>query len=378
MEYDLVFEGGGAKGTAFVGALQAFERHGHKPRRLIGSSAGAITACLIAAGYTSRENQEALSEKTPDGRSRFETFMDVPTIYEDVIVKDQLGYWLRTELNNPMIPDIIEPVVDNLIEGMVKADLIRHLISLFLWGGWYAGDEVIRWLREKLDAGGRGLADATLLEFHQKTGRDLSVVASDLNGKEMLVLNHRTAPILPTVWAVRMSMGCPFAWQEVIWREEWGTYRGRNLVGHRVVDGGLLSNFPISHFVASDENIDEIMGEGMQSENVIGLLIDETLEVPGVEALPAPAQSAPGFLNRIDLLEAMMLRIHGLAETVLSAHDKAMLSAYKDMICRLPAKGIGTMEFNMTDERREAVKKAGEAGMEAFLAGGRLPASTRG
>jgi hypothetical protein len=33
----------------------------------------------------------------------------------------------------------------------------------------------------------------------------------------MLVLNHRTADIA-AVWAVRMSMGCPFAWQEVIWK----------------------------------------------------------------------------------------------------------------------------------------------------------------
>ncbi len=281
MEYDLVFEGGGAKGVAFVGALQAFERHGHKPRRLIGASAGAITACLIAAGYNLQKNLEALNERSSDGRSRFEGFMDTPTLYEDGIIKDQLGFWLRTELNNPVIPDIIEPFVDSLIENLVKQDVIRHLVSLFLWGGWYAGDEVIRWLQEKLNADNLNLADSTLEEFNNKTGRDLSVVASDLTGKEMLVLNHRTAPLLPTVWAVRMSMGCPFAWQEVIWRQEWGDYRGRSLIGHKVVDGGLLSNFPISLFVAFDENIDEIMGEGMQSENVIGLLIDESLEVPG-------------------------------------------------------------------------------------------------
>jgi NTE family protein len=369
MDYDLVFEGGGAKGAAFVGALQAFERHGHQPRRLIGSSAGAITACLIAAGFSSQENLEALNERTPDGRSRFESFMDTPTIYEDLNVRDQLGYWLRTELNNPSVPDLIEPFIDNLIETMVNKELVRHLISLFMWGGWYAGDEVVRWLKEKLDEGSRNLADSNLSEFNQKTGRDLSVVASDLTGKEMLVLNHRTAPALPTVWAVRMSMGCPFAWQEVTWRQEWGAYRGHSLVGHKVVDGGLLSNFPISLFVALDENILEIMGEGMQSESVIGLLIDETLEVPGAGEPLTPSTNAPGFLDRIDLLETMMLRIHGLAETVLSAHDKGMLSAYKSKICHLPAKGIGTMEFNMPRQRMEAIKRAGDTAMEAFLAG---------
>lgn len=369
MEYDLVFEGGGAKGVAFVGALQAFERHGHKPRRLIGTSAGSITACLIAAGYSAQETLDTLNEKLSDGRPRFVSFMDTPTIYEDMLVKDQLGEWLRTELNNPMIPDLIEPVVDNLIENMVKVELVRHLTSFLLWGGWYAGDAVIHWLREKLDAKDRCLADSTIEEFEQKTGRDLSVVASDLTGNEMLVLNHRTAPMLPTVWAVRMSMSFPFAWQEVIWRKEWGTYRGRSLEGHRVIDGGLLSNFPISYFVAIDENINEIMGEGMQSENVIGLLIDESLEVPGAELPEAQATRTPGMFNQVDLLEAMKSRIHGLAATVLSAHDKAMLSAYKSMICHLPAKGIGTLEFDMSPQRMEAVRLAGEAAMEAYLSG---------
>ena len=193
------------------------------------------------------------------------------------------------------------------------------------------------------------------------------MVASDLTGKEMLVLNHRTAPTLPTVWAVRMSMGCPFAWQEVIWKPEWGSYRGKDLSGHRVVDGGLLSNFPISLFVSSDENIDEIMGEGSQSENVIGMLIDETLEVPGAGDPPDKNLAAPSLLNRVDLIEAMVLRINGLTETVLSAHDKFLLTKYQYMVCRLPAKGVGTMEFDMAPERREAVMRAGEAAMNAFF-----------
>jgi hypothetical protein len=105
----------------------------------------------------------------------------------------------------------------------------------------------------------------------------------------------------------------------------------------------------------------------MQSENVIGLLIDETIEVPGAGEPPEDKLSAPGLLNRVDLLEAMVLRINGLTETVLSAHDKFTLSKYRHMVCRLPAKGIGTMEFDMPPERQQAVLKAGEAAMKAFL-----------
>jgi NTE family protein len=49
MKYDMVFEGGGAKGMVFVGAMQEFESRGHSHDRLLGTSAGAITAALLAA-----------------------------------------------------------------------------------------------------------------------------------------------------------------------------------------------------------------------------------------------------------------------------------------------------------------------------------------
>ena len=51
MEYDMVFEGGGAKGMVFVGVLQELEALGHMPARLLGASAGAIMATFLAAGY---------------------------------------------------------------------------------------------------------------------------------------------------------------------------------------------------------------------------------------------------------------------------------------------------------------------------------------
>ena len=54
--FDMVFEGGGAKGTAFVGALEVLFAAGHKHRRLVGTSAGAITA----TSGTSRQIQFSL------------------------------------------------------------------------------------------------------------------------------------------------------------------------------------------------------------------------------------------------------------------------------------------------------------------------------
>ncbi len=367
MELDLVFEGGGAKGLAFVGALRAIERHGHVPRRLIGTSAGSITALMVAAGYKAESAFAAINERLPDGRSRFTTFLEAPQIDDHTEINNSLRYWLKTELDNPAIPNLIEPFVDEIAKGLVAKGAIRHLISLLMWGGWYSGEPLMQYFYDKLQDGGRNLGNSTLLEFHQQTGRDLSVVASDVTGKEMLVLNHRTAPQCPTTWAVRMSMGCPFVWPEVLWHKEWGPYRGRDLTGHRVVDGGLLSNFPIELLLSRDDLIEEIMGRDSASDNVMGLLLDDDVLVPGVEDTSRTDTTAPGLLERVDLLDVMKLRLTGMAETVLGAHDKSTIDEYARMVCRLPAKGYGILEFDMSAERMAPILRAGEAAAEAHL-----------
>src|SRR5690349_2716419 len=52
---DAVFEGGGVKGIALIGAAQAVEEAGYAFENLAGTSAGAIVATLLAAGYSSAE-----------------------------------------------------------------------------------------------------------------------------------------------------------------------------------------------------------------------------------------------------------------------------------------------------------------------------------
>ena len=57
-EVDLVFEGGGVKGIGLVGALAALEEQGYEPHRVAGTSAGALVAALLAAGYEAAELRE--------------------------------------------------------------------------------------------------------------------------------------------------------------------------------------------------------------------------------------------------------------------------------------------------------------------------------
>src|ERR1700756_3163862 len=76
--YDLVFKGGGAKGMAFAGALQVFKDAGHDHRRVVGTSAGAITAMLTGAGYSPAELIAECTKTDAAGNPIFAAFMDPP------------------------------------------------------------------------------------------------------------------------------------------------------------------------------------------------------------------------------------------------------------------------------------------------------------
>jgi predicted acylesterase/phospholipase RssA len=365
MKYDMVFEGGGAKGMVFVGALEVFMSAGHTHGRLLGTSAGAITAALLAAGYRPQEMLESLSEKV-EGRPVFADFMAVPSALERDAIRTSATRELLRNINLPFIPDRFEEKLDDqLAEWLAAQPSLRCVFSFIERGGWYSADNFVTWLKRRLDSGTHGdqprhYSQMTLAQFYDATHTDLSLVASDITQGAMLVLNHRTAPDLPLVWAVRMSMSVPLLWQEVVWLREWGQYRGREMVDHAIVDGGLLSNFPIELFLSQAQPVINVMGPDV-SQNVLGMLIDESMEVPGAEsALKAPTQFNLGDLHTVQ-------RISNLVNTTLSARDKSVIEAFEKLVVRLPAKGYGTTEFDMTDERRELLVNAGRSVMQAYF-----------
>ena len=55
MKFGLWSSGGGVKGAAHIGVIQAFEEAGIKPDCLSGTSSGSIVAALYSMGYTSKE-----------------------------------------------------------------------------------------------------------------------------------------------------------------------------------------------------------------------------------------------------------------------------------------------------------------------------------
>jgi len=348
--FDVVFEGGGAKGSAFVGALEVLKQQGHTFRRLVGTSAGAITAALVAAGYTPEEFLAAVNERQPNGKPRFAAFMDSPVKAEFTQQQKDNSSTMKA-LEEVHFPIGREAIINLLLDS----GLYAQLFSFSECGGFFAGVNFRTWLGEKLAAKGINATD-TLAAAFEKTGVDLSVVASDTREVEMLVLNHRTAPDCPISWAVRMSMSIPFIWQEVVWREEWGQYCQRPKTGNTIVDGGVLSNFPIRLI---DERIPDIMGDTDPDEAPnLGLLLDEGL------ALTNTAATAPPLLEHLRTVQ----RVSRLIDTMMGAPDNAEMRQHEAEICRLPVQGYGTTEFNMSDERLAALVEGGRQAMKAHLA----------
>lgn len=366
MKYDLVFEGGGAKGMVFVGALQEFEAQKHEYGRLLGTSAGAITATLLAAGYSSTEMLTALQETLPNGNSIFTSFMSPPGPFNQTDIKNSSFRKFLRAINALIIPDFLEEKLDDaLTENLAKGKDFRHIFSFIERGGWYSADNFLLWLERKLNSGKysgkpRNFGAMSLQQFYETTHTELSLVASDTMGKQMLVLNHLTAPNCPVIWATRMSMSLPLLWQEVIWQTDWGSYLGRDIHGNSIVDGGLLSNFPIELFLSDLKDVTQVMGDKV-SQNVLGLLIDDDLIVPNMPEILIP----DSFLN-IEELETVK-RLSRLLDTTLSARDKMVIESYASLVVHLPAKGVGTTEFNMKKERRNALIKAGRTAMKAYF-----------
>src|SRR5205085_12524106 len=140
-KFDLVYEGGGAKVSCFVGALEVFQNEGHFHRRLVGTSAGAITATLLAAGYELNEMLDAVNEKLPDGKPRFSSFMDLPAAGDFTEEERENSDTMKVfaDINLPGIPAVFEKNLDEkLLNALLMLPHYRQLFSFVECGGLFA------------------------------------------------------------------------------------------------------------------------------------------------------------------------------------------------------------------------------------------------
>ena len=309
---DLVFEGGGVKGIGLLGACSVLEERGFHFHHLAGTSAGAIVATLLAAGYTTAELQAIMAELD------FRQFMDRGD--------DSYIPFLGTTFN-----------------------VLRD-------EGLYEGERFLEWISDLLLAKGvRTFGDLTHpdsteqeLRYHYR----LQVIASDLTQRCLLILPRDAHSLgvepdmLNVALAVRMSMSIPVFFEPVRFRNP---ETGRE---HIIVDGGILSNFPVWLFDCGDEEPEHA---------TFGLRLIE----------PDPAASLADRIPDFDTLDGVMGIVHYLrilVETMTAAHDRMYLAAADfARTIGIPTLGIRTTEFGLSHERSQALFEAGRAAAETFL-----------
>ncbi|CEG27831.1 phospholipase [Bacillus sp. B-jedd] len=289
MLIDGVFSGGGIKGFALVGAYEAIERRGFRFCRVAGTSAGSIVASLITAGYSCKEIQSLLEEL------ELEKLLDS----RKLLVPSPIAKWL-----------------------------------LLYWKmGLYKGEALEQWVAEKLVMRG-------VRTFGDLPEGALRVVASNLTNGTMFIIpddlpKYGISPkAFPVAKAVRMSCSIPYFFEPVRLPGAEGT----NLV----VDGGVLSNFPMWLFDA--ENVKKVR------------------PVLGIQLSHDPENHPPHKIkNAIKLFEALF-------ETMKDAHDARYISRkHAKNIIFIPTAGVASTEFGLTEERKEKLIKHGRECAEQFF-----------
>ncbi len=188
---NLVFEGGGVKGIAYIGAMQVLWQRGHLQdiRRVGGTSAGAINALIYALGYDIREQRDILDS------TDFKKFMD-----------DSFG----------VIRDIRR--------------LARHF-------GWHKGDYFSGWVG-KLVKDRLGSEQATFSDLSKAGHPHLYVIGTNLSTGFAETFSVERFPGMPLVTALRISMSIPLFFAAMRMGVRNDVY----------VDGGVMLNYPVKLF----------------------------------------------------------------------------------------------------------------------------------
>jgi NTE family protein len=313
LQADLVFEGGGVKGIGLAGAFKQLYDTGYRPACVAGTSAGAITASLVAAGYTGDELQQIVLHEMD-----FTKFED-PTFLDHFGVAGDIGEFLKSR-------------------------------------GMHSGDYFSGWIRELLGAKGKTqfghLRDPNPSAENRAYG--LQVIASDISAQSMLVLPRDAAQLglgdpdeLEIAHAVRMSMSIPVFFEPVLQRDG----QGRE---HTIVDGGLLSNFPVWLFDSAPNMRPAFPTFGM-------LLVAPNQSAPLIQSPSPDAASAP-VSSPVEFAKA-------IADTMMDAHDRFYVEqASFARTIPIPTLGVRTTEFDIQPDRAQSLFESGAHAAQKFLA----------
>jgi NTE family protein len=309
---DLVLSGGGVLGIGHAGAVGVLEERGYRFRRIAGTSAGSIVGALLAAGMPATRLREVIAALD------FRRFID----------KDALD----------------------------RIPLVGPPLSVVLQNGYAEGRYFVEWLGEELDK--LGVATFGDLRIRGDEGADprpehrwrLVVMAADVTRGQLLRLpwdyeRYGLDPDeQPVVDAVRASISVPYLFEPF----KLAHAGGESLL----VDGGLVSNYPIDAFDRTD---------GREPRwPTFGVTLIAQLPAGATRLIPAlrPLRVVPGF----HFLEAVVT-------TAVVGRDQGYLAQpwVRDRSIEVDGLGINPFDFTIGQDVAGRLYDSGRRAASAFL-----------
>jgi NTE family protein len=311
---DLVLSGGGVKGVGLVGSVVALMDAGYSVKRVSGVSAGSLVGSILAAA----SNGDQLTTEE---------------------IKE-----LALTLPYPKFRDPIGPL-----------PVVGRAWGLLRETGMYRGDFARDWVRSELKNlgvttfGDLALDDHQLLEERRYR---LAVTVTDVTTGQLVRLPwdyRRVYGLDPddqlVADAVRASMSIPFYFRPV-------TLTSADRVTSTLVDGGVLSSFPIDSFDRFDRKPPRWPTFGI---TVIPNLPEGNDQViPGLGALR--------FLGPPTLLEQLIT-------TMFVGHDQTYLNQpwVSARAIRVDSTAVNFLDFGISRQDAEALYDKGHAAAQKFL-----------
>jgi NTE family protein len=316
---NLIFEGGGVKGIAYLGALSVLENKGilQDIKRVGGTSAGAIVALLLALDYSLLDIKKILWSMN------FERFLD--------------STW----------------------------GVIRNTERLLKEFGWYKGDYFRNWISDLVEQK-TGSRLTTFRELDNlKLSRQLYLIGTNLSTGFAEIFSHKHSPDMTLVEGVRISMSIPLFFTAV-----------RNSNNDVCVDGGALENYPIKlfdrrsyidrHFRTTEyynvenglKNIDENDSFVFNMET-LGFRLDSWKEIRIFEG-----QEKPDHHEIRDIFDYLKRLITTLLDSQQNSHlhsDDWQRTIYIDSL------SIRTTDFEITEGKKNELIESGRQYTEKYF-----------
>ena len=315
---NLVFKGGGAKGIAFVGIQESLYNLGllKQVKRIVGTSAGAITAMLVGLGYNSQELKDIL-----DG-TKLTDFLDHAYQSEQALLAAVAE----------IVPKGEAITIQDLCAIAHRATSWWHsrgqnhecsartvLSDAYQKGGLCEGENFLRWIEDKIEKKTH-INNCTFGEYKKQCGsgqpfKHVYFYATRINQEQLVCINSEDSQWDDVIMshAIRASMSIPFVFKpHVLWIKTPEEIRVAPELG-TFMDGGVIRNFALDRF---DSKKYRATNPSSDSRITNG----QTLALNFIEPPAAPRDRADGA-TILDAGAALMSIYHNAEDLLLEEYS---------------------------------------------------------